>query len=492
MAYVSIDLPAGIFNHGTELDSTGRWRDANLIRWENNSIRPVGGWTTRVSSAFAAAPRGVITWADNNSDAHIAAGTYNKLYAVNAGGVVSDITPTALTSGDLDADVNLGYSGSFWGTITYGTNRPSNGVPAEATSWSLDTWGQYLIACSSKDGKIYQWELDGATIAAPLTNAPVDNGAIVVTDERFIFALGSGNNPRLVKWCDREDNTDWTPTAVNQAGDLELQTSGEIVSGLRVRGRTLILTNVDAHVATYSGPPTVYGFQRVGTSCGSISRLGAVAVDAGAYWMGAKSFYVYNGSSVQEMPCDVMDHVFNGMNTSQRSKVCAVHNSQFGEVWWFYPSTASVENDRYVVYDYKENHWNIGVLGRTSGVDSGVFSQPMWFDASGNIYNQETGHSHGTSASYLESGPISIGIGDQIAKVNQIIPDELNLGDVTLTFKTRFYPNGTEESYGPFTMLNPTGVRFQGRQVRMRINGSELVDWRAGKMRLNVTTGGSR
>jgi len=158
----------------------------------------------------------------------------------------------------------------------------------------------------------------------------------------------------------------------------------------------------------------------------------------------------------------------------------------------FYPSTASVENDRYVVYDYKENHWNIGVLGRTSGVDSGVFSQPMWFDASGNIYNQETGHSHGTSASYLESGPISIGIGDQIAKVNQIIPDELNLGDVTLTFKTRFYPNGTEESYGPFTMLNPTGVRFQGRQVRMRINGSEVVDWRAGKMRLNVTTGGSR
>lgn len=492
MPYVSVDLPAGIFNHGTDLDSTGRWRDANLIRWQNNSVRPIGGWTSRKDSAFASVPRGAIVWDDNSGDANIAAGTYNKLYAVNAGGTVSDITPVGLTAGNIDAQINIGYGGNLYGTSNYSTTRPSNGVPLDCTTWSLGTWGQYLIACSNDDGKIYEWQLNGAVAAAVVANAPVDNSGIVVTDERFLFALGAGGNPRLVQWSDRENNTSWTPTALNQAGDLELQTSGEIQCGLVVRGRTLILTNIDAHAATYSGPPAVYGIQRIGTACGTISRQGAIAVDEGAFWMGAKGFFTYNGSSVQEMPCDVLDHVFKDINTAQKSKVFAVHNSQYGEVWWFYPSSASMENNRYVIYDYKEGHWNIGELSRSAGVDAGVFNTPIWFDVSGNIYNHETGFSHSGSTVFLESGPISIANGDQIAKVNQIVPDELTQGEVNLEFKTRFYPNGEETSHGPFTMTNPVGARFSGRQVRMRINGTELKDWRAGKMRLNVVAGGNR
>ena len=441
---------------------------------------------------FLTPQEGAVTWTDNSSDAHIAAGTYEKLYHINKVGTVVDITPAGFTAGELDADQNLGFGGSFYGTAVYSRERPSDGVPEEATTWSMDTWGQYLVACSSTDGKIYEWQLDTNANAAAITNAPTGNGGIVVTEERFIFALGAGGNPRLVQWCDREDNTDWTPTAINQAGDLELQTSGEIMCGIRVRGRTLILTTLDAHVATYNGPPTVYGFERIGTSCGTISRMTAVAVDEGAFWMGSNGFFTYNGSSVQEMPCDVLDHVFKDINSGQKSKAFAVNNSQFGEIWWFYPSASSLENNRYVVFDYKEGHWNIGEIERCSAVDAGVFSNPIMFDASGNVYNHESGYSHGSSQTFLESGPISIGAGDQIAKVNEIIPDELNQGEVTLTFKTRFYHNDTEISHGPFTLLNPTGARFSGRQVRMRINGSELKDWRAGKMRLNVIPGGKR
>ena len=114
------------------------------------------------------------------------------------------------------------------------------------------------------------------------------------------------------------------------------------------------------------------------------------------------------------------------------------------------------------------------------------------FDTAGNVLNHETGYAHNGSETFLESGPISIAQGDQIAKVNEIIPDELNQGEVTLTFKTRFYPNDSEVSHGPFALANPTGARFSGRQVRMRINGTELKDWRAGKMRLNVIPGGKR
>ena len=76
--------------------------------------------------------------------------------------------------------------------------------------------------------------------------------------------------------------------------------------------------------------------------------------------------------------------------------------------------------------------------------------------------------------------------------VVELIPDEKTQGDVTATFKTRFYPNGSESQYGPFNMSNPTSVRFQGRQVRMRVEGSVATDWRVGIMRLDARQGGRR
>jgi len=73
-----------------------------------------------------------------------------------------------------------------------------------------------------------------------------------------------------------------------------------------------------------------------------------------------------------------------------------------------------------------------------------------------------------------------------------LIPDEKTQGDVTATFKTRNFPNATESSHGPFTMANPTSVRFQGRQVSMRVTGSRATDWRVGTMRLDAVAGSRR
>jgi hypothetical protein len=435
----------------------------------------------------------MLSWLDNANDSYLAGGTFNKLYYVNPSNTVYDITPSGLTSGNLNGSLNLGYGGGFYGYGNWSTAPTSSGIYQEATTWSLDTWGEYLMACSSKDGKIYEWQLNTGVVAAQVTNAPTNNNGIVVTEERFVFALGAGGNPRKVQWCDQENNTSWTPAATNQAGDFELQTVGQIMLGLRMRGRTLILTDNDAHVANYSGAPFVYGFERVGTACGVASRKGAVAIDEGAFWMGRKGFFQFDGSVAREMPCEVSDYVFDDMNESQISKVYAVNNSQHGEIWWFYPSGTSNENHRYVTLDYKEGHWTTGELDRTAGVDTGVFSSPIWSDASGNLYNQETGYTHtGSDKPYAESGSISLGNGDNVMKVTQLIPDEKTQGQVEVTFKTRFYPNDTEFSHGSYTLGNPTDVRFQGRQVRIKVQGTGNDNWRSGIMRIEANPGGRR
>jgi hypothetical protein len=636
MALIPLKIPAGFYRTGTELDASGRWRDGSLVRWRDGSLRPIGGWRVNENipntlgvSANNYAPRTMHTWQSISGTRYVASGSANELVAVLSSGTKYDITPTDLTAGTEDAAVNIGYGYGFYGAGTYGTPRPDTGNIVEATTWSIDNWGEYLVACSTADGDLIEWQLeatagselvadgdfaastgwtlgigwavvggvakwtgttaanleqtvgsltdgekyyltlrlidpdadaDPATIpsakvkvlgtntstvlldktlsvgtntyqfyiddtsvdiqiyaasdaepefhvddvslklgknAEIIANAPTSNKGLIVTEERFIFALGAGGNPRKVQWCDRENNTLWAPAATNEAGDIELQTSGQIETAIRTRGQTLIITDVDAHTARYIGPPYVYGFERVGTSCGIISRQAAADVDMGVFWMGNGGFYRFDGNLVSEIPCDVHDYVFSDMNTSQKSKTWAFTNGQFGEIWWFYASSNSTEIDRYVAFDYKENHWLIGNLSRTSGASRGVFEYPMLLNSSSVLHDHEVGISYAVNgveqSVFAESGPISIGNGDNIMQVTDLIPDEKTQGDVDVIFKSRYYPNDTEYTHGPYTPSSPTAVRFSGRQIRMRVEGdAPYAAWRVGTMRVDAKAGGRR
>jgi hypothetical protein len=491
MTLIPLKLPAGIYRNGTEFESSNRWRDASLVRWVDNTMRPVGGWEQR-DEMDSVAPRGMHAWTSLSGSEWIATASYNKLTVATGSGVITDITPADLVDGVLDAQVPTGYGSGAFGLGFYGTERIGQGNYGEATTWSLDNWGENLVACSTDDGRLLEWDLNVSNDAAAIANAPTNNSGLFVTEERFLFALAAGGNARKVQWSDREDNTLWTPAATNEAGDIELATSGQIMQGIRTRGQALILTDLDAHSVTYIGGQFVYSFQRVGSSCGVTSRKAAAAVDEGVFWMGQRGFFGYAGGAVTELPCEVSDYVFNNINRAQITKVFAVSNQQFNEIWWFYPSASSIENDSYVVYNYAEGHWTIGMLARTAGVDRGIFRRPIWAAADGYTYNHEVGLNYDGADVYAESGPISLANGDNVLKATMLYPDEKTQGDVTATFKTRFYPNDTETSHGPYNMANPTPVRFTGRQMRVRVDGARLADWRVGVMRLDAVAGGKR
>jgi hypothetical protein len=453
----------------------------------------MGGWRKRASGQMSGLCRGFITWRDNSANRWIAAGTHTKLYAMNEAGTLKEITPTGFTAGIDNAISKTGYGYSTYGTLAYGTARPDTGLITPATTWSMDTWGEYLVACSNADGKIYEWQLGFTTptLAAAITNAPTSNKAILVTAERILFALGAGGNPRKVQWCDQENNTLWTPAGDNQAGDYELATPGTLLAGKRVKGVNLLFTDVDVHTAQYIGAPFVYGFEKAGSGCGLISAQSVAAIDTAAIWMSKSGFWIYDGY-VKPLPSDVSDYVFGNMNFNQASKVYSVHNSKFGEIWWYYPSSQSTENDSYVTFNYRENSWNIGTLARTAGTDAGVFVNPLMVSSDGYIYEHEVGFSYDGASVYAESGPVQLGNGDNIMSVRQVVPDEQTLGEAVVSFKTRNYPTGTQSTFGPYTAANPTDVRFAARQVNVKVTGAVLADWRIGVMRLDAVPSGKR
>jgi len=497
MPLVPLNIPKGQYANGTEYQSQGRWRDVNLVRWHEDSLRPVGGWRTRAQSDNTAVDaggvvRGVHTWVANDGERYAAFGSHDTLTAMLESSVTHDITPAALTDGRVDASINTGWGSGGWGLFGWGVQRPDLGSILRATTWSLDNWGEELIACSPDDGKILAWDLNTANNAAAITGAPTSCQAAFVTEERFLVALGAGGNPRKVQFSDQEDYNTWTAAATNQAGDIELQTTGTVLAGVRTRGQALLLTDQDAHTMTYQGPPFVYGFERVGNACGLIAAGAYASVDAGVIWMGRRNFFIYSGGVVRELPCEVADLVFTNINYDQASKVQAMVNSQWNEVWWFYQSQSASECDKYVAYDYVENIWITGDIDRTSGVDRGVFRLPFMVKSDGEVYEHEVGFDYDSAKPYAETGPIAIGTGERLMKVTNVIPDEKTQGDVDLKFKVRNYPNAVETEKGPFNTANPTSVRFQGRQVRMRVEGVEAADWRVGVMRLDARQGSKR
>jgi len=111
--YLPIAVPAGFKRHGVDLDSRSRWIDGSLVRFEQGSIRPVGGWrplrrinagvTTDVvlsgAGSSQTAPREVHTWLDNASESFIAIGTNNGLFAAGAPLEIEEITPSGFSAG---------------------------------------------------------------------------------------------------------------------------------------------------------------------------------------------------------------------------------------------------------------------------------------------------------------------------------------------------------------------------------------------------------
>lgn len=497
MSLVPIKLPPGMYRNGTPYQAWGRWYDGNLVRWYQGTLRPIGGWQAMQQSSAPAGnftvsgvPRTAIGWRVGNT-AWLAVGTNTKCYAFSLG-TNTDITPAGFTAGGADSVFTTGpYGAGLYGAGSYGTGDPTQGTVTDAATWQLDTFGSYLVACCTSDGKLYYWDLNLSNDLLTMSGAPTGCIGVVVTPERFVVALGAGGDNRTVQWADQESLTSWSPSATNQAGDFILTTEGRIRCGRRSRNETLIWTDVDLHAMRYIGGTLVYQFERLGANCGIVAPNAVAMLDGMAAWMGARSFFVYDGF-VKPLASEVSDYVFSDFNTAQRAKVVAVPNAQFGEVTWYYPSGSSSENDRYVTWNYRDNIWWTGTLARTAGFDSGAFDTPILFSPAGIGYQHESGWSHSGAVPFAETGPIEMGNGDNVTMIRQYLPDEKTLGDVSIQIKSRFYPTSTETTSATISAGNPALLRVTGRQHRIRIQEVNAGDWRFGVARFDVVAGGLR
>jgi hypothetical protein len=351
-------------------------------------------------------------------------------------------------------------------------------------------------------------------LAGADTTPTVAKQVLVSDRDRHIIAFGCDSqtdpgiqDPLLIRFSTQESLTDWAATAINTAGDLRIGSGSEIITAVETRQQVLVFTDKSLYAMQYLGPPFTFGISAISENITIQSPLAAIAVEDNVYWMGQKEFYVYGGA-VQRIPCTVRDYVFSDFNSDQGEKVTAATNTAFSEVWWFYPSANSEENDRYVVYNYQQQIWYYGTMTRTCWVDRGINQYPIAASTDHVLYLQELGFNDGSTVpeaplvTSIASSPIDIQDGDEFAFISRIFPDlrlraESGAGAMAnFTIRVR---NNTSESFAKEVIVPYTGddqqvqVRLRGRQFSVKID-SNTVDtaWRLGSPRLDIQPDGKR
>ena len=422
---------------------------------------------------------------------------------------------------------------SGWGlSLVSGTITPS----ANLRIWSQDNFGEDLLL-NERNGRIYYWDktngtgtrakflTDNALGLGTRTSVPTIASQILLSDrDRHVIAFGADGfgtssastdgdgvqDPLLIRFSSQENPVDWYPTSTNTAGDLRISSGSKIVQAVETRQQILVFTDVSIHAMQFLGPPFTFGINLISENITIASPKAAVAVDDSVFWMGAAEFYAFTGA-VQRIPCTVRDYVFDDINTSQYDKIVAGANVSFSEVWWFYPSANSSENDRYVVYNYLEKLWFIGNLARTAWLDRGISSLPLATASDNFLFNQEVGAQDNGSAmtSFIESGDMSITDGNQFSFISRVIPDinfreAVDTSSLEFILETKSFPGQTDQNSSTNTIsktsstpvdqyTNQYFTRLRGRSFTLKLQSTDAnVLWRLGVPRIEIRPDGRR
>jgi hypothetical protein len=516
--------------------NTGPSYAAPLVGW-GSSTWGSGTWGIGTASTDALRIWNQINWGQNLVYGPRGGPLYYWDATKNVNGSI--VTMTIATPCVVTASVNLAdgtpitFSTTGWlptgllPGVTYYTKyvtASTFNLAATSGGASINTTGTQSGAQTINANGILLSSLTGADGYTPL----YQNYFTVSDVSRFLLVFGTNDygsttlDPMLIRWSDQESLTTWYPAVTNQAGSVRLSHGSKIVTTLQSRQEILVFTDQAVYSLQYLGPPYVWGTQLLVDNV-SIAGPNAAAIASGVtYWMGVDKFYKYDGR-ISTLRCDLLRYIYSDINPLQYDQIFAGTSEGFTEVWWFYCSQNSVDSkiDKYAIYNYAEDIWYYGSLGRTAWLDTGLRNFPIAATYSYNIVNQESGVDDSETATTLPieatitSSQYDIGDGHNFAFVYRMIPDLTFRGSTSgTTPQVTMYLQGLNNSGSGITQTGNANVvntgsapsvinvdeftgqlyiRVRGRQMQMKITSNTLgTQWQLGAPRVDIRPDGRR
>jgi hypothetical protein len=454
---------------------------------------------------------------------------------------VPGVVSTTLNLPDLTA-ITLQTTGNLPTGLTAGTTYYTRYVSATDFNLSATPTGALITTSGTQSGTHSISPRGIALTERSSANAvPLYQNYLLVSDaSRQVIVFGTNEeggtilDPMLIRWSDRETAVDWAASQTSYAGFTRLSHGSQIITALQSRQEIVVWTDSSFYSLQFKGPPNIWEPQLLADNT-SIAGPNAMAVASNVvYWMGVDKFYKYDGR-VQTLRCDLRQFIYSDINTLQFSQVYAGTNEGFNEVWWFYCTADSTTIDRYVVYNYVEDAWYYGSMGRTAWLDTGLRQYPIAATYSNNIVNHENGVDDNTSGtavaidSSITTAEFDVDDGHNFAFVWRMLPDLTFRGSTdgtkpSLTIQLQPLQNSgsgynSPKSVGgtssdatqtvntakdgvaplytypqdPDIFTGQLNIRIRGRQMSFKIACNTLgTQWQLGSPRIDIRPDGRR
>ena len=476
----------------------------------------------------------------------------NQASAVVATGGTMTVQPYAYI-GPAEQTYGYGFGvGPYGGNTGWGEAVLASTVTLEPGLWSLDNYGDVLIATIA-NGKTFTWDSSLAarlttrasqlTVGYETTLNPVASRATLVSPTtRHLIHLGTTTentdedtqDDMFIRFSSAEAINDYIVQATNSAGTFRLQDGTKIVGALHAKETILVWTDNALYTMKFVGAPFTFGFEQVGTNCGLIGKNAAIEIDGKAFWMSNNGFFMFDGT-VKALPCSVEDYVYDDIDTTKGQQVTAGLNNLYTEVIWWYPTQGSTFNNRSVVFNYGEiksdalGTWYTNVSQdsiRTSWIDSLIYPRPYAtkFNSSSTgtfpviigedglgqtvLFEQETGtdqiNPDGSTTiitSFIESFGFSLqkDQSEVFLAMRRFLPNfKVLTGTNKVTIGVSDWPSDTAVSstYSPFIIYPTTqyeSTRVRGRYANIKIENINAGEtWRFGTFQVDIQPDGRR
>lgn len=413
-------------------------------------------------------------------------------------------------SGLASTGVSVGYGIGGYGFGPYGVGGSSS-TPLPLRQWSMDAWGQQLLA-NPNFGSLYYWDPTlgifqnrAAIIAAA---PPVMTGFFIAMPQQQVVAYGAtdpgtGNpDPMLIRYCDVANYNQWTASSINQAGSYRLPRGSKIIGGIQGPQYGLLWTDLALWQMQYIQPPLVYGFNEVASGCSLMSQRARGILGTEVYWVSQNGYFRYANGGIQPIPCPVWDIMFQHLLVSQSDKVFIAPDTPFNEFFTFFPSMGGTgEIDSYLKCNVVDGVWDYGNLIRTAWIDQSVLGNPLAVDGNRLIQQHESGSdADGQSIiATATSGWFKLNEGTMFIFIERMLPDFIlsSGASVSITVYTADYPEDTPTVYGPYNVTSSTEyiiIRSRSRLARVQISSNADLGtfWRLGEMLYMATPQGRR
>lgn len=459
-----------------------------------------GTFGTPRSGTTALSPRREI-WSMSNwgQDMMAVCSTDGRLFYYDANTITTDATVVGVY-----AVSTISRTSNISTVVTTAAHNLTTGDVVAITGVTNSTFNTTSVSVTVINSTTFTYAntgTDGSSTGGSVrdTSIPVGNRAVLVTPERHALLLQAGGQGRRVAWSSREDYLDWNfASTTNTAGFLDLQSETPLVNFVSVREGTLIWSGNRAFLLRYVGLPFIYGADELGST--RIYGPNAYAEFEGkVVWMDSSGFTVYDGGAIRSLQCPLVDYVFSNIDPIYGPiRTHATVNGKFDEIWFYYPSVGATECNRLLIWNYTENWWSLGAIGRTSAFRAGITEYPLMTGLDNHLYQHENGWSYDTfdiSNIFVSSGTINLPDAEQSLSISQLLPSNGGNYDLTsYTLYSRMTPGGSERTFGPYLSRADGYVdcRVTGRDVRIRINANSAGDWSIGRLRLKVGAAGGR